>query len=85
VEGNFVAMGVGEDFKQVWKTTFKTTTCGKFGIQLACGIEGVSHGEACAWFEGAQNFASGLTYNKRQFAPFDNYRILLQCPEIKGD
>jgi hypothetical protein len=85
VEGDFVAMGAGEDFEQVWKTAFKTTTCGKFGVQLACGIEGVSHGEACAWFEGALNFASGLTYDEKQLAPFDNYKILLQRPEIKSD
>jgi hypothetical protein len=43
VEGDFVAMGVGEDFGWVWKTAFKITTCGKIGIQLPCGIEGVSH------------------------------------------
>jgi hypothetical protein len=49
----FVAMGVGEDFGWVWKTAFKTTTCGKVGIQLPCGNEGMSHGEACVWFEGA--------------------------------
>jgi len=43
VEGDFVAMGVGEDFGWVQKTAFKTTTCGKISIQLPCGIEGVSH------------------------------------------
>jgi hypothetical protein len=46
-------MGVGEDFGHVWKNTFKTTKCGKVNIQLPCGTKGVSHGEACAWFEGA--------------------------------
>jgi len=43
VEGDFVAMEVGEDFGRVWKIAFKPTTCGKVGIQLPCGIEGVSH------------------------------------------
>jgi hypothetical protein len=43
VEGDFVTMGIGEDFGQVWKIAFKSTTYGKVGIQLPCGIEGVSH------------------------------------------
>jgi hypothetical protein len=53
VEGNFVVVGIRKDFGQVWQIAFKTTTCGKVGIQLACGTKGVSHGEACAWLEGA--------------------------------
>jgi hypothetical protein len=53
VEGDFIVVGAGKDFGWVWQTTFKTTTCGKVGIQLLYGIERVSHGEACAWFEGA--------------------------------
>jgi len=31
-----------------------TTTYQKVNIQLPCGIEGISHGEAFTWFEGAQ-------------------------------
>jgi hypothetical protein len=53
VQGDFVAMGKGEDFGRIWKIAFKTTTCGKVGFQFPCGIEKVLHGEACAWFESA--------------------------------
>jgi hypothetical protein len=52
VEGDFVVVEAGEDFGQIWNFFFKTIAYGKVGIQLPCGIEGVSHGEACAWFEG---------------------------------
>jgi hypothetical protein len=61
VEGDFLVMGIGRDFGQVQQIVFKTTTYQKVGIQLPCGTEGNSHGEACTWFEGAQNFAMGLT------------------------
>jgi hypothetical protein len=65
VEGDFVVIGARKDFGKVWKTTFKTIDYGKVGIQLPCGIEGVSHGEACARFGGAQNFVTGSAYNGR--------------------
>jgi hypothetical protein len=79
VEGDFIAMGIGEAFGRVWKIAFKTTTYGKVNIQLPCGIEGISHGEAFTWFEGGQNFATRLVCDGKQPTPHDNDKILLQC------
>jgi hypothetical protein len=59
VEGDFVAIGAQKDFGQVWKTTFKTTTYGIVDISFPCGTKKISHGEACAWFEGTWNFVAG--------------------------
>jgi hypothetical protein len=56
MEGYFVVVGAGKDFGRVWQIEFKTTTCREVNIQLPCGTKGVSHGEACTWFEGAQIF-----------------------------
>jgi hypothetical protein len=55
-----------------------TTACQKVGIQLPSEIEGISHGEAYAWFEGAQNFVTRLVCDKKQLAPHDDVRVLLQ-------
>jgi hypothetical protein len=52
---------------------------------LAYGTKGVSHGEACAWFEGAHNFVAGSTYDRKQPTPLDDDGILLQHQETKGD
>jgi hypothetical protein len=65
VKIDFVIVGVGKDFGQVWQTTFKTTTYRKINIQLPCGTKGVSHGEICAWFESAWNFAIASTCDGR--------------------
>jgi hypothetical protein len=75
--GDFVGVERVKDFGWVWENAFKTITCGKVGIRLPCGIEGISHGEACTWFEGARNFAMRLACNEKQHAPFDNDGILL--------
>jgi hypothetical protein len=63
VEGDFIVMGTRKNFGQVRQIAFKTITYQKVDIQLLYGTKGNSHGEACTWFEGAQNFAMGLTYD----------------------
>ncbi len=85
VEGDFVDVGVGKDFGWIQQITFKTTSYWKVSIQLAYGTKGVSHGEACAWFEGAHNFVAGSTYDRKQPTPLDDDGILLQHQETKGD
>jgi hypothetical protein len=65
MEGDFVIVGIGKDFGWVQQIAFKTIACGKVNIQLPCGIEGVSHGEAYAWFENARNFVVGWTCDGR--------------------
>jgi hypothetical protein len=78
MEGNFVTMGGGKDFGWVRQTAFKTTCCGKVGIQFPCGTKGVLHGEPCTWFEGAWNLFVRSTYDKKQPTPPDNGKVLLQ-------
>ncbi len=85
MKGDFIDVGIGEDFGREWKIAFKTTTCGKVDIQSPYGTKGVSHGEACAWFEGTWNFVARLAYNEKQPTPLDNDRVLLQCQETMGD
>jgi hypothetical protein len=58
MEGYFVTVGVRKFFGWVLQIAFKTTACQKVNIQLPYGTKGVSHGEACTWFEGTQNFAT---------------------------
>jgi hypothetical protein len=50
----------------------------KLDIQLPCGIEGIPHGEAFAWFESTQNFVTRLVCDGKQLTPHDNDRVLLQ-------
>jgi len=52
---------------------------------LPYGVEGVLHGEAYTWFEGAPNFATGSAYNKKYPTPLDNDGILPQRQEMEGD
>jgi hypothetical protein len=85
VEGNFVVVGTRKAIGRLGKIAFKTTTCGKVDISLPCGVEGVSHGEACAWFENVRNFAMGSACDGKELAPFDNDKVLLQCQEKEGD
>ncbi len=61
------------------------TTCGKVDIWLPYGVEGVLHGEAYTWFEGAPNFATGSAYNKKYPTPLDNDGILPQRQKMEGD
>ncbi len=85
MEGNFVVVGTRKAIGRLGKIAFKTTTCGKVDISLPCGVEGVSHGEACAWFENVRNFAMGSACDGKELAPFDNDKVLLQCQEKEGD
>jgi hypothetical protein len=85
MEGDFVVVGTRKGIGQLRKIAFKTTTCGKVGISLPRGAEGVSHGEACAWFESVRNFVVGLAYDKKELASFGNDKVLLQCQEKEGD
>ncbi len=85
VEGDFVVVGVGKDIGWLWQIAFKTLACGKIGIQLPCGVEGVSHGEVCALFESTRNFVEGLACDRREFASPNNDEILLQHQEKEGD
>jgi hypothetical protein len=52
---------------------------------LPCGVERISHGEACAWFESAQNFVVGLACDGKEPKPPNNDKILVQHQEKEGD
>jgi hypothetical protein len=54
-------------------------------MQLPCAVKGVSHGEACTWFETTQNFDAKLACDRREPAPLNNDEVLLQRQEKEGD
>ncbi len=85
MEGDFVVVGTRKGIGWLQKIAFKTTTCGKVGISLPCGAEGVSHGETCGWFESVRIFVVGSAYDEKELAFFDNDKVLLQCQEKEGD